>query len=157
MAIERETISRLAQERKKEYEFLTELEMLMGEKPDFVQRLEEYLMADGAKTKPPVVANGGAKKIDVIVDILRANGDWMSSKHIAEAAEERGFTVASQNLHRAFSSALSAEKRKKSRSRIVHNKRKWGLPKWQQTSLESLNDHESGELGWIAPEGFKNN
>ena len=150
MAIERETISRLAQESKKDYEFLTELEILMGEKPDFVQRLEEYLMADGAKTKPPVVAKGGAKKIDVIVDILRSNGDWMSSKHIAEAAEERGFTVASQNLHRAFSSALSAEKRKKSRSCIVHNKRKWGLSKWQQTSLESLNDHESGEL--IAPE-----
>ena len=110
MAIERETISRLAQERKKEYEFLTELEILMGEKPGFVQRLEEYLMADGATTKPPVFANGGAKKIDVIVDILRENKDWMSSKHLTEAAEERGFAVASQNLHRAFSSALSAEK-----------------------------------------------
>ena len=152
MAIERETISRLAQERKKEYEFLTELEILMGEKPGFVQRLEEYLMADGATTKPPVFANGGAKKIDVIVDILRENKDWMSSKHLTEAAEERGFAVASQNLHRAFSSALSAEKRKKSRSRIVHYKRKWGLAEWEQSDIEFSNDHESGELGWIAPE-----
>ena len=155
MAIERDTISRLAQERKSEYEFFTELEILMGENPDFVRRLQEYLMSDEAKNKPPVFANGGAKKIDVIVDILRENKDWMSSKHLTEAAEERGFAVASQNLHRAFSSALSAEKRKKSRSRIVHYKRKWGLAEWEQSDIEFSNDHKSGEL--IAPEGFKDN
>ena len=147
MTIERETISRLAQERKKEYEFFTELEILMGEKPDFVRRLQEYLMADESKNKPPVFANGGEKKIDVIVDILLENKDWMSSKHITEAAEERGFAVASQNLHRAFSSALSAEKRKKSRSRIFLYKSKWGLAEWKQRAIESSNDHESGELG----------
>ena len=40
-----------------------------------------------------------------------------------------GFAVASKNPRHAFSSALSAEK-KRAKSRIAHRNRKWGLAEW---------------------------
>ena len=131
MTVELEAISRTAKKHREEFEFFTELENLMREKPDFFRRLEKYLTENVAgSTVPRLSASNGITKIDMIVEILGENGDWMSSKQIMRAAEKKGFTVASGNPRHAFSSALSTEKRKKSRSRIAHRNRKWGLAEW---------------------------
>ena len=136
MSLEIEAISRSAERHRQEYEFFTELESLMREKPDFFRRLEAYLKGDtvtatkAPNTVAPPSATNGNTKIDVILKILNEEKAWMSSMEISKAAEKKGFTVASKNPRHAFSAALSAEKQKETGSRIAYYKRKWGLAQW---------------------------
>ena len=145
MPLELGVVSRNAEMHKKKYEFFSDLEKLMEEKPEFVQQLQEYLAAKaGPRTVAPQLATNNIKKIDMIVKILQENRDWMSPIQITEAAKKMGFAVASKNPRHAFSSALSAEK-KRANSRIAHRNRKWGLAEW----LLHANENRNANVGRI--------